>query len=176
MDTANVLIGFAEIAIALAGFTTISTIIVRVSGSTSRNLLAVRLKTILLFSIYLILVALTPIALFQLQLEEEQYWRWAALLSLFIGVIVAVIGFSSLLPPTIKDSKNSWFQTITVTVLGTGSLMTSWLAYAGHHPAFWYFATLASILGANLVMLVGLILSFPVFDVHRSQRQEREET
>jgi len=47
------------------------------------------------------------------------------------------------------------------------SLVTGWLAYAGNHPAFWYFATLALILGANLVMLSGLILSFPVFDVHR---------
>ncbi|MGB1666651.1 MAG: hypothetical protein ACPHDP_03150 [Pseudohongiellaceae bacterium] len=41
------------------------------------------------------------------------------------------------------------------------------LAYAGNHPSFWYFATLALILGANLVMLAGLMLSFPIFDVHR---------
>ena len=161
MDTANILIGFAEIAIALAGFTTISTIIVRISDSTSRNLLAVRLKTILLFSIHLVLLAIAPTVLFQLQPEGDHYWRWSALLSLCAGIIVAAIGFIRLMPTTINDPKNSWLQTISV------SLVTGWLAYASNHPAFWYFATLALILGANLVMLAGLILSFPIFDVHR---------
>ena len=161
MDTANILIGFAEIAIALAGFTTISTIIVRISDSTSRNLLAVRLKTILLFSIHLVLLAIAPTVLFQLQPEGDHYWRWSALLSLCAGIIVAAIGFIRLMPTTINDPKNSWLQTISV------SLLTGWLAYASNHPAFWYFATLALILGANLVMLAGLILSFPIFDVHR---------
>ena len=71
------------------------------------------------------------------------------------------------MPTTINDPKNSWLQTISVTLLGTVSLVTGWLAYASNHPAFWYFATLALILGANLVMLAGLILSFPIFDVHR---------
>ena len=161
MDTANILIGFAEIAIALAGFTTISTIIVRISDSTSRNLLAVRLKTILLFSIHLVLLAIAPTVLFQMQPEGDHYWRWSALLSLCAGIIVAAIGFIRLMPTTINDPKNSWLQTISV------SLVTGWLAYASNHPAFWYFATLALILGANLVMLAGLILSFPIFDVHR---------
>lgn len=161
MDTANILIGFAEIAIALAGFTTISTIIVRISDSTSRNLLAVRLKTRLLFSIHLVLLAIAPTVLFQLQPEGDHYWRWSALLSLCAGIIVAAIGFIRLMPTTINDPKNSWLQTISV------SLVTGWLAYASNHPAFWYFATLALILGANLVMLAGLILSFPIFDVHR---------
>lgn len=59
------------------------------------------------------------------------------------------------MPTTINDPKNSWLQTISVTLLGTMSLVTGWLAYAGNHPAFWSFATLA------------LILSFPIFDVHR---------
>jgi len=167
LDTANILIGFAEIAIALAGFTTISTIIVRISDSTSRNLLAVRLKTILLFSIHLVLLAIAPTVLFQLQPEGDHYWRWSALLSLCAGIIVAAIGFIRLMPTTINDPKNSWLQTISVTLLGTVSLVTGWLAFAGNHPAFWYFATLALILGANLVMLAGLILSFPIFDVHR---------
>jgi hypothetical protein len=133
LDTANILIGFAEIAIALAGFTTISTIIVRISDSTSRNLLAVRLKTILLFSIHLVLLAIAPTVLFQLQPEGDHYWRWSALLSLCAGIIVAAIGFIRLMPTTIKDPKNSWLQTISVTLLGTMSLVTGWLAYAGNH-------------------------------------------
>lgn len=170
MDTATVLIGFSEIAIALAGFTTIATVIVRVSDSTSHNLLAIRLKTILLFSIHLIVISVLPVTLFQLDLDPspDQFWRWSAILSLASGAIVAYIGFLHLLPLTLRDDKNSWWQTIGVSTLGTMSMLTTALVIAGGNPVFWYMATLSLVLGASLTMLVGLILSFPVFDVHRT--------
>lgn len=168
MDTATVLIGFAEIAIAMAGFTTIATVIVRVSDRTSHNLLAIRLKTILLFSMHLIVISVLPVALYQLDSGPDEFWRWSAMLSMASGTVVAYIGFLHLLPLTLRDDKNSWWQTISVSTLGTMSILTAALTIAGANPVFWYMATLSLVLGGSLTMLVGLILSFPVFDVHRT--------
>ena len=61
MEAATLLIGFAELAISMAGFTTIATIIVRISDTTTKNFLAVRLKMVLIFSVHLIIISFAPL-------------------------------------------------------------------------------------------------------------------
>lgn len=167
MDTATLFMGFAELAIALAGFTTIATIIVKVSDSTSENLLAVRLKMVLMFSIHLIVISISPFVLSQLSPNSEQHLHYSAGVSFVSGGLVAYIGFVKLLPRTIKDPKNSWWQTLGSIASGTASIFTGVLTIIGNNALFWYSATLSLVLLTCLIMLAGLVLSFPVFDVHR---------
>jgi hypothetical protein len=102
MDTATLSIGFAELAISMAGFTTIATIIVRVSDTTTKNLLAIRLKMVLIFSVHLIIISLAPFVLSQFDPDPEQYWRSCALVSFVSAAPVAYIGFFQLLSKTFK--------------------------------------------------------------------------
>jgi uncharacterized membrane protein YgdD (TMEM256/DUF423 family) len=169
MDTETLLMGFAEMAIALAGFTTIATIIVKVSDATSENLLAVRLKTVLIFSIHLIVISISPFLLYQLDPNPEQYWRSSALVSFVSGGVVAYISFVQLLPRVLKDSKNSWWQTISSVMCGSASVVTGIFTIFGNNASFWYSVTLSLVLGTCLIMLAGLVLSFPVFDIHRKK-------
>ncbi|MFT6294946.1 MAG: hypothetical protein ACJATW_001224 [Glaciecola sp.] len=92
MDTATLLIGFAEIAISMAGFAAIATIIVRISDTTTQNLLAVRLKMVLIFSVHLIIISLAPFVLYQFDPVPERYWRSSALVSFVSTAPVAYIG------------------------------------------------------------------------------------
>ena len=168
MDTATILIGFAQIAISLAAFTTIASVVVQISESTSENLLAVRLKTTLLMSIQLIGLAVFPIVFYQIVPEDGLFWRYAAGGALSTGAIVAYISFFLILPKVLIDPKNSWSQTISATVTGTASLVAGALSILSDSPQFWYVTAMALTLTACLAMVIGLILSFPVFDVHRN--------
>ena len=175
MDTATLFMGFAEIAIALAGFTTIATVVARISDSTSKNLLAVRLKTTLMFSVHLIIISIAPFVLYQLEPNSDQFLRWSAVVSFISSVVVAYISFFSLLPRTIRDPQNSWWQTVGSVGCGLGSLVTGVLTIVGDNASFWYSATLSLILGTCLIMFVGLVLSFPVFDVHlKDYKQDKD--
>ena len=51
MEIGAVLIGLAQIGVALAGFTTIASVVVQTGVTTSRNLFIVRTLSILLFSL-----------------------------------------------------------------------------------------------------------------------------
>jgi hypothetical protein len=95
MDTATLLIGFAEIAISMAGFTAIATIIAWISDTTTQNLLAVRLKMVLIFGVHLIIISLAPFVLCQFDPDPERYWRSSALVSFVSIAPVAYIGFFS---------------------------------------------------------------------------------
>ena len=169
MDNATILIGFAQIAISLAAFTTIASVVVQISESTSENLLAVRLKTILLMSMQLIVLAVSPLVFYQVTPEGDLFWRYAAGAALISGALVAYISFFLIIPKVLKDPKNSWPQTIGGTVFGTASLVAVAVCILRDNPAFWYVAAMVLTLGASLFMVIGLILSFPVFDVHRKK-------
>jgi hypothetical protein len=168
MDTATLLIGFAEIAISMAGFTAIATIIVRISDTTTQNLLAVRLKMALIFSVHLIIISLAPFVLYQFDPVPERYWRSSALVSFVSTAPVAYIGFFQLLPKTLKDPKNFWWQTTGTMTCSILSFVTGLLTIYGTNACFWYCATLSLVLGTSLIMLVGLVLAFLIFDIHQN--------
>lgn len=167
MDDGTILIGFSELAIALAGFTTIATIIVKVSDSTSKNLLAVRLKMVLMFSILLIVGSIAPLIISQSNLDTDQIWHWSSIAFLVSSSIVAYVAIFDMLPRTLRDPKQSWWQTLGSLVLGSASVLTALAAIFTSNPVFWYMSTLALVLGVCVIMLAGLVLSFPVFDIHR---------
>ena len=76
------------------------------------------------------------------------------------------VGLVVLLPRILRDSKKSWSQLIfsgTFATLGLGTNV--WIIFS-NEPSFWYITTLALILAATLVMVLGTVLSFPIFDVH----------
>ena len=173
MDFAEILIGFVQIAVALVAFTTISVVVVQVSESTTASLLALRLKFILLFSTHLIVLGILPLVFYQLEPEDGQFWRYSAQGSLVSVFAIVYIGFVVLLPRILRDSKKSWFQLISSGTFATLGLGTNiWIIFS-KEPSFWYMATLALILAATLVMVVGTVLSFPIFDVHRSNKTEK---
>ena len=106
MDFAEILIGFVQVAVALVAFTTISVVVVQVSENTTASLLALRLKFILLFSTHLIVLGILPLVFYQLEPEDEQFWRYSALGSLVSVFAIGYIGFVVLLPRILRDSKN----------------------------------------------------------------------
>ena len=172
MDFAEILIGFVQVAVALVAFTTISVVVVQVSQSTTASLLALRLKFILLFSMHLIVLGILPLVFYQLAPEDGQFWRYSALGSLVSVSAIGYIGFVILLPRILRDSKKSWPQLIysgTFATLGLGTNV--WIIFC-KEPSFWYMATLALILAATLVMVVGGVLSFPIFDSHESKSKK----
>ena len=174
MDNATILIGFAQIAISLAAFTTIASVVVQISESTSESLLAVRLKTTLNFSMHLVVTSVLPLVTYQLVPDEGAFWRYAAMVSLITASILGCIGLFDQLPKVVKDPKNEWTQTIAVSTCGFMSIATGILAILRDNPAFWYITTLALVLAGTLTMIMGLVLSFPVFDVHRKKAEQRE--
>jgi hypothetical protein len=120
-----------------------------------------------IFSVHLIIISLAPFVLSQLDSDPEQYWRSSALVSFVSIAPVAYIGFFQLLPKTLKDFKNSLWQTIGTMTCSLSSLVTGLLTMYGTNASFWYCATLSLVLGTSLVMLVGLVLSFPIFDIRQ---------
>lgn len=170
MDFAEILIGFVQIAVALVAFTTISVVVVQVSASTTESLLALRLKYILLFSTHLIVLGILPLVFYQLVPEDGQFWRYSALGSLVSACTISYIGFFVLAPIVLRDSKKSWPQLILSATFSTLGLGTNvWIIFS-NDPTFWYIATLALILAATLVMVVGVVLSFSIFDVQESKK------
>ena len=167
MDTATILIGFAQIAVSLAAFTTIAAVVVQISATTSATLFAVRLKLILLFSICLIVLSLLPIVTSQRFEDSKLWWNLAALGGSAIIAITAFIAMATCLLPVLRDPKNAWWQTIGVFVFGFGSVGSMGVAAFHPSPAFWYILSIELLLAATLVMVSGLLLSFPVFDVIR---------
>lgn len=172
MSLETVLIGFAQIAISLAAFTTIASVVVQISASTTENLLAVRLKATLLFSMQLLVLSVLPIVFHHLDPENGAYWRYSATGSLATAAVVAYIGLFDQMPKVLRDPKNSWPQTVGVTTSGLASIATSVLTLTQNNPAFWYFATIALMLAGTLTMIIGLVLSLPVFDVHRKKTEK----
>jgi hypothetical protein len=163
VDFAEILIGFVQVAVALLAFTTISVIVVQVSESTTASLLVIRLKFILLFSTHLIVLGILPLVFSQLKLEEGQYWRYSALGSLTSVCTIHYFSFV-LLPGVLRDPKQSWTQTsltIVFSSLGTGTNV--WVIFS-KEPSFWYISALALFLAATLVMVIGVVLSFKIFD------------
>ncbi len=174
MDFAEILIGFVQVAIALVAFTTISAVVVQVSKSTTENLLALRLKFILLFSMHLIVLCILPLVFYQIEPNHAQFWRYSALGSLVSVGVVGYVGFVVLLPKILRDSKKSWPQLILSGTFATFGLVSNvWIIFC-KEPSFWYMVTLALILGATLVMVVGGVLSFPIFDVHESNKPKND--
>ena len=166
VDFAEVLIGFVQVAVGLVAFTTISSVVVQVSQRTTASLLALRLKFILLFSMHLIFLSVLPLVTSQLSPDDEQFWRYSAIGSLVSVVAMGYIGFVVLLPKILRDEKKSWSQLIisgTFATLGLGTNI--WIVFSAT-PSFWYMGTLALMLAATLVMVVGAVLSFPIFDAH----------
>jgi len=169
LDFAEILLGFVQVAVALVAFTTISVVVVQVSQSTTASLLALRLKFILLFSMHLIVLGILPLVFYQLAPEGGQFWRYSALGSLVSVSVTGYIGFVILLPRILRDSKKSWPQLIysgTFATLGLGTNV--WIIFS-EAPSFWYMVTLALVLAATLVMVVGVVLSFPIFNSHESK-------
>ncbi len=170
MDFAEILIGFVQVAVALVAFTTISVVVVQVSESTTESLLALRLKYILLFSTHLIVLGILPLVFYQLAPEGGQFWRYSALGSLVTVSAISYIGFFVLAPTVLRDPKKSWPQLILSATFATLGLGTNvWIIFSTE-PSFWYMVTLALFLAATLVMVVGGVLSFPIFDVHGSRK------
>ncbi|NKC01253.1 MAG: hypothetical protein GKR90_22530 [Pseudomonadales bacterium] len=171
MDISEILIGFVQVAIALVAFTTISAVVVQVSESTTESLLALRLKYILLFSTHLIVLGTLPLVFYQLVPENGQFWRYSALASLVTVSAVGYVGFLVLAPIVLRDPKKSWPQLILAAAFSTLGLCTNVWVIFSNEPSFWYVSTLSLILAATLVMVVGGVLSFPIFDVHESKKQ-----
>lgn len=175
MDFAEILIGFVQVAVALVAFTTISVVVVQVSESTTESLLALRLKYILLFSTHLIVLGILPLVFYQLVPEDGQFWRYSALGSLVAVGAVGYVGIFVLAPIVLRDPKKSWPQLIVAGTFSILGLATNvWIIFSSE-PSFWYMATLALILGATLVMVIGGVLSFPIFDVHKSKKPTNDE-
>ncbi|MGI9325444.1 MAG: hypothetical protein ACR2PZ_09520 [Pseudomonadales bacterium] len=172
MDFEETLIGFVQIAVALVAFTTISVVVVQVSGRTTESLLALRLQYILLFSVHLIALGILPLVVYQLAPEDGQFWWHSALCSLVTAIAVAYLGLIVLLPRIIRDPKKSWIQLLLAGSFATSGLGTNvWIIFS-EEPSVWYMATLALMLAATLVMVIGVVLSFPIFDVHSSTQGE----
>lgn len=167
MDTATILIGFAQIAVSLAAFTTIAAVVVQISATTSANLFAVRLKLILLFSISLIVLSLLPIVTSHRLEDSMHWWNQAAIGGSAISASTAFIAMTTCLLPVLRDPKNAWWQTIGVLVFGFGSVGAMGVAAFHSSPAFWYILSIELLLATTLVMVSGLVLSFPVFDALR---------
>ena len=173
MDFAEILIGFVQVAVALVAFTTISVVVVQVSESTTTSLLAIRLKFILLFSTHLIVLGILPLVFYQLEPEDGLFWRYSALGSLVSVFAVGYVGFVVLLPRILQDSKKSWAQLVSSGAFATLGLGTNvWIIFS-KEPSFWYMVTLALVLAATLVMVVGGVLSFPIFDAHGSDKTKK---
>ena len=170
MDIATLLIGLAQIGVALAGFTTIAGVVVRVSKTTTENLLAVRMATILMFSVFVIVGAILPMVIYHTAPDYDRYWRLSSLVITPLSLVMAVIGTFYILPRTIRDTKNSWPQTLSSTACGYAGVSAIFFALFAQNAAFWYIAGLGLVLAGSLVMLVGLILSFPVFDILRKRK------
>jgi hypothetical protein len=174
VDFAEILIGFVQVAVALVAFTTISVVVVQVSESTTASLLALRLKFILLFGTHLIVLGILPLVFYQLEPEGGQFWRYSAVGSLVSVSAVGYVGFVVLLPKILRDSKKSWLQLIlsgTFAIQGFGTNV--WIIFS-KEPSFWYMVTLALILAATLVMVVGVVLSFPNFDVKGTNKTKND--
>ena len=167
MDLAALLIGFAQIGVALAAFTTIAAVVVQVSETTSENLLAVRLATILMFTVFLIVCAVLPLIVYQAVPDVNRFWKISAMFAATGSLAPAIIGFFFLNPAAVQDSKNSWKQTISVNIFGFAAAGAFIWSVFAQNSAFWYILAIGLLLAACLVMLIGLILSFPVFDVMR---------
>jgi len=174
VDFAEILIGFVQVAVALLAFTTISVVVVQVSESTTESLLALRLKYILLFSTHLIVLGILPLVFYQLAPEDGQFWRYSALGSLVSVSALVYVGFVVLLPRILRDSKKSWVQLIfsgTFASLGLGANV--WVIFSTE-SSFWYVATLALFLGATLVMVIGAVLSFQIFDDNAPKKTDQQ--
>jgi len=170
VDIAEILIGFVQVAVALVAFTTISVVVVQVSENTTESLLALRLKYILLFSTHLIVLSTLPLVFYQLAPEDGQFWRYSALGSLVTVSAIGYVGILVLAPLVLRDPKKSWLQLFLAATFSTLGLCTNvWIIFS-NEPGFWYMATLALILAATLVMVIGGVLSFPIFDVHESKK------
>jgi hypothetical protein len=171
VDFEEILIGFVQTAVALVAFTTISVVVVQVSERTTESLLALRLQYILLFSIHLIALGILPLVVYQLAPEDGQFWWYSALGSLVTASAVAYVGLIVLLPGILRDPKKSWPQLLLAGSFATCGLGTNvWIIFS-EEPSVWYMITLALMLAATLVMVVGVVLSFPIFDVHRSPKR-----
>lgn len=167
MDFGALLIGYAQIAISLAAFTTIASVVAQVSENTSANLIAVRLKLTLLFSLHLLVLAVLPTVIYQIAPGADEFWRYSAIGASISFAIAAGISVFGELPRVLRDSKNSWVQTILSLVFGFASGGADIFAIWSGAPDFWYLLSMALALACTLTMVVGLVLSFPVFDVHR---------
>jgi hypothetical protein len=174
VDFAEILIGFVQIAVALLAFTTISVVVVQVSERTTESLLAIRLKFILLFSTQIVVLGILPLVFSQLELEEGQYWRYSTLGSLFFLCVIAYLSFFILLPRVLQDPKQSWTQTIVASLFAISGMGTNtWIIFS-QEPSFWYISTLALFLAATLVMVIGVILSFKIFDHGEQQTNDTQ--
>ena len=101
MDLAALLIGFAQIGVALAAFTTIAAVVVNVSETTSENLLAVRLATILMFTVFLIVCAVLPLIVYQAVPDANRFWKISAMFAASGSLAPAIIGFFVLNPKAV---------------------------------------------------------------------------
>jgi len=174
VDFAEILIGFVQVAVALLAFTTISVVVVQVSESTTESLLALRLKYILLFSTHLIVLGILPLVFYQLAPEDGQFWRHSALGSLVSASALVYVGFVVLLPRILRESKKSWAQLVlsgTFASLGLGANV--WIIFSTE-SSFWYVVSLALFLAATLVMVIGAVLSFQVFDDNGQKKTDKQ--
>lgn len=164
METGAVLIGLAQIGVALAGFTTIASVVVQTGVTTSRNLFIVRTLSILLFSLSLILLALAPVLVETAGISGPRLWQVAAMMTMPLWLFSFIVGYFYLMPRVIRDEKNNWFQTILITLCGTAGFATAVMAIFSANAKFWYMLSLMLTLSGALVAIIGLILSFPLFE------------
>lgn len=169
MDFATTLIGIAQMAVGLLAFTTIASVVAEISDTTSKNLLAVRLRSLLIISACVTAFAMIPLVLAQLTLEQDQLWRLSAVASITLLVPSAGILYIDVAPKALKDPKNPLLQAISIISVGTAGVLALFAAVFNSTPSFWYILALALFLGGCLIMVLGLVLSFPVFDVHRKK-------
>ncbi|NNC38583.1 MAG: hypothetical protein EX271_01740 [Acidimicrobiales bacterium] len=164
METGAVLIGLAQIGVALAGITTIASVIVKTSQTTSRNLFIVRVLSILLYSLGLILSALMPVLVSSAGMTGLRLWQVSAMLSMPSWIGLAVIGFFYVLPRALRDEKNNWVQSVVLTVIPTAGFGCAVYAIFSDQAEFFYMLSLMAVLTANLIAMTALILSFPIFE------------
>lgn len=163
MEHTPVFVLFAEAAIALAGFTTLASVVVRLSRATNETMLALRLISVIMLATTLLIMSLIPLVIARLELPERTAWTYAAYAALVCGAVTAVCAIF-VLRLVIREKANVWWQTIAASGLGYGGMGMLFAVLLTDVPAFWYVLSLSAQLGACISMVIGAIYSFPVFD------------
>ena len=176
METGAVLIGLAQIGVAMAGVTTIASVMVNTSVTTSRNLFIVRVFSVLLFSILLILGALAPILVSAADISGTRMWQTSSLLVQPALIFAGYVGFFILNRRAISDEKNNWWQTIFTNLLAVAGTTIFVLAIFSDHAKFLYTLALMLVLSGALFMMTTLILSFPIFERFYIEDPQSSET
>ena len=164
METGAVLIGLAQIGVALAGFTTIASVVVTTGKTTSRNLFVLRVLGALVFSVCLMLFSLMPIIVNAADISGPPLWQISVMASVPFWLVFAGVGLLYILPRVLRDEKNNWFQTTLITFGGTAGFGCALFAIFSDQAAFWYMLSLGLVLMGTLVNITGVILSFPIFE------------